>query len=170
MQLLKNKYEQRLKRETTRSDAIINSSENVVLSFSCVEVEVGLGRSLLKEEEADEVEKKENKTHPLLTSLLFSVRDTLFLWFLLSTQLGGGGFIRTITSPLTILFLLLCFVFASRRLPNSPTLKRLSVKKDKITRKHGREMHGRRKTRVGKKFHFWIYRKTGSVCVCFSRG
>jgi hypothetical protein len=40
---------------------------------------VGLGRSLLKEEEADEVEKKENKTHPLLTSLLFSVRDTLFL-------------------------------------------------------------------------------------------
>jgi hypothetical protein len=79
VQLLKNKYEQRLKRETTRSDAIINSSENVVLSFSCGEVEVGLGRSLLKEEEADEVEKKENKTHPLLTSLLFSVRDTLFL-------------------------------------------------------------------------------------------
>ena len=170
MQLLKNKYEQRLKRETTRSDAIINSSENVVLSFSCGEVGgsreefVKRGRSWWSRK------KREQNTSSSHFSSLLCERHAIPLILIVYTAGGGGGFIRTITSPLTILFLLLCFVFASRRLPNSPTLKRLSVKKDKITRKHGREMHGRRKTRVGKKFHFWIYRKTGSVCVCFSRG
>ena len=42
VQLLKNKYEQRLKRETTRSDAIINTSEKC-RSPSLVRAEVGGG-------------------------------------------------------------------------------------------------------------------------------
>lgn len=113
--------------------------------------------------------KREQNTSSSHFSSLLCERHAIPLILIVYT--AGGRWIHqdnNIPSHYSIFVVVFCFCFS----PTSQfsNVKRLSVKKDKITRKHGREMHGRRKTRVGKKFHFWIYRKTGSVCVCFSRG